>query len=135
MQWEYAQARLVWVNCEQSLFLQFRGHRAQGIDDLAADHIRTDTLGADLNHAGRAAMGHRQDRTKVEVMGEYHITVGFGESHDLRIRRIPRPEGRSVRRFDDEFRPQAPAWRQVHVDEQLHTLASSILRSSARHET
>jgi len=67
MQREHTQARLVWVDCEQRAFLQLGSHLAQGIDDLAADHIRADTLGADLNHAGLVAMGGRQDRTKVQV--------------------------------------------------------------------
>ena len=57
-------SRAVRVDGEQRALFQFGGHLPQGADDLFADHVRADILGADLHHARLLAVGRGEDALK-----------------------------------------------------------------------
>ena len=90
LQGEQAQARPVRINGEQRAFFQLRCHLPQGHDDLLADHVRADIVGADLHDAGLLAVGGGEDRAEVQIVGKHHVVVDAGVGHDFRVRRVAR---------------------------------------------
>ena len=72
--------------------------------------------------------------TEVEIMGQNNVVICHCERHDFCIGCIDFSDQRPVNRiYPCVFQPHDPAWRQIHVNKQLHALASLTSRSSARH--
>ena len=93
-------------------------------------------LAAHLDDAGTGRPGGREQRTKIQIMGEYDAAKSPRPAHDLGIRRGRVSNIRPMDGLPSRARKyQAPFRGQVHIDQDSHRIAvigNSL--SSARHE-
>ena len=107
--------------------------RFEGVNDGADDIVSEKVLSSDLHDTRRSSSAGREDCGEVEVVRDDDELVLLRLRQDLGVSRCRRTDGGPVDALEPVARqPVDPAWRQVHVHEQLHGWRSGTSTSSAR---
>ena len=101
---------------------------------MTAQNFRPNIIFAELDHAGSHGTRGMKERAKVQIMGEHHISMLPGPSHDLSIRCICRTNITPVQCFMPTAGEQRnPVRRQVHIQQDLQAVWRRTSCSSERH--
>jgi hypothetical protein len=119
---ESSAPRSTWSRCASSAWYD-------GADDV----VREEVLSSDLDDAGRRPSAGGEDCREVEVVRDDDEAVLARPRQDFGVWRRRRTDGGPVDSLEPVSRePVDPAWRQVHVHEQLHGWRNGTSTSSAR---
>jgi len=108
-------------NRDQGTSVQRIPETIQHLDEVPNDGVNSKVGSPELNHARTRSMGRMQQRSEVQIAGEYHKALSPSPLHDDAIRSVERAylrpmPGLNSQRLKLCDEPQA----EVHVDKDLH---------------